>query len=197
MYNNWSIIIAHVHFQHLNVYIKKIITKKEQLLLQTDRLNMVEAQVNGILHFGSINYDKLMKSLPIKQDFKDFLNESFGWQKDRLDQITKKIEVEKRFKGHLSDLFSKVKNDTILYIGSRGGETYLFGSLKNKGKSLEFNGLYQNGSYGFKGYIYLIDKQNNVKTITHYIAIDELAKKFIIKSIDDEELNASIHEFTV
>ena len=158
---------------------------------------MVEAQVNPVLHGDSIFYDEFMKSLPIKEDFKEFLDESFGWQKGRLAQITKKIEVEKRFKGHLSDLFSKVKDDTILFIGSRGGETYLFGSLKNKGKSLEFNGLSQDGSYGFKGYIYLIDKQNNVKTITHYIAIDELAKKFIIKSIDDEELNASIHEFTV
>ena len=111
--------------------------------------------------------------------------------------LTKRISVAERVTGLLKDIFTNVSDESILYIGSSGKETYLFGRLNNKGEFLEFDGLSQDGRYGFKGYIYVIDKHNNVKTITHYIAIDEYPESFIVNSIDDQELNAAIHKFRV
>ena len=142
-------------------------------------------------------YDELMKKMPFKTLFKNFLMEEFGDFTGRLTPLTKRIAVDERVTGLLRDIFTNVSDQSILYIGSIGRETYLFGRLNNRNGYLEFDGLSQVGHYGFKGFIYVIDKQNNVKTITHYIAIDEHPETLIVNSIDDQELNAAIHKFKV
>ena len=163
-------------------------------------LKMFESNMEAMeeeIPYVSVLYAEFMEKMPFETRFKNYLIEEFGDFTERLAPLTKRIAVAQRVTGLLKDIFTNVNDESILYIGSIGKETYLFGRLNNKGEFLKFDGLHQNGCYGFKGYIYVIDKQNNVKTITHYIAIDEYPELLVVNSIDDQELNAAIHEFKV
>ena len=125
--------------------------------------------------------------------FKLYLKE-FYLNTEQNKQVKKRFVLERRWKGFLKDLFTNVSDGSYLIILSESKEVYMFGTLTALRRIFMFEGSIQN-SYGFKGYIYIIDPNNKAKTVTHYVHIDETADKLILRSIIDENLNACVHEF--
>lgn len=137
---------------------------------------------------------KMLNEKSFSEDFKIYIDNYFSYNEHLLYRCKKRFVLDKSVKGLLKEIFSNVEDGSTLFIGSRGEETYLFGTLRKMEKSFEFDGLVQK-SYGFKGYIYVIDTLNNAKTITSYINIREEEHALVLMKIDPIELNAAIHHF--
>lgn len=142
----------------------------------------------------NVNIVKLINETSFSENFKNYIKDFFSYNEHLLHYCKKRFVLDESIGGLLREIFTSVDDGSTLFIGSRGGETYMFGTLLNQEDCFEFDGLAQK-SYGFKGYIYVIDTLNNAKTITSYITIREEDDTFVLTKIDDVELNAAVHHF--
>ena len=156
---------------------------------------MSYVQYQRLVESDDICFENALNKSTFKEDFKKYLYECFGFNKNQLKSVKKRFVIEKRVDGHLKEILSDVKDESKLFIGSKSRKTFLFGTLKKKDDRLEFDGLTDKN--GIKAYIYVIDKDNKVRHISHNLQIIETEKKITVRSVDYIDLNEAIEEFIV
>ena len=135
-----------------------------------------------------------INNVKLGDNFKRHLVLKYSYGTDQLKFIKQQLILDKNADGHLRELFTNVEEGSILFIGSQRGETYLFGTITPNEKEFLFEGLYKK-NYGIKADIFIINKENEGRNISHFIHLAFEESKLWLRCIDKRNLNPAIHKF--